>query len=62
MKSLFFYGKAGIEIEVPGGVNCREVRSRKTVAVPDEAAAVNVGVLGPDARRAKQERPLRRCG
>src|SRR6516225_5916420 len=49
MKSLFFYGKAGIEIEVPGGVNCREVRSRKTVAVPDEAAAVEAALDAPIA-------------
>ncbi|HSZ16880.1 MAG TPA: nickel-dependent lactate racemase [Terracidiphilus sp.] len=40
MKSLFFFGKSGIEVEVPDTFDCREVRSRKTVAVEDESAAV----------------------
>lgn len=41
MKSLFFFGKNGIEVEVPDRFTCREVRSRRAVAVEDETAAVN---------------------
>ena len=40
MKSLFLFGKNGIEVEVPDGIACREVRSRKAIAVPDETVAV----------------------
>src|SRR5215469_15929117 len=49
MKSLFFFGRTGIEIEVPDGVNCREVRSRKAVAVADETAAVEAALDAPIA-------------
>jgi nickel-dependent lactate racemase len=40
MKSLFFFGKNGIEVEVPDTFDCHEVRSRKTVSVEDESGAV----------------------
>ena len=49
MKSLFFFGRNGIEVDVPDGVACREVRSRKAVAVPDETAAVNAALDFPIA-------------
>jgi nickel-dependent lactate racemase len=40
MKSLFLFGKGGIEVSVPDRFDCQEVKSRKAVAVGDEAAAV----------------------
>jgi len=40
MKSLFFFGKSGIELEVPQCFASHEVRSRETIAVDDETAAV----------------------
>jgi nickel-dependent lactate racemase len=40
MKSSFLFGKGTIEVSVPDRYHCREVRSRKAVAVPDETAAV----------------------
>lgn len=49
MKSLFFFGKNGIEVEVPAGFACQEVRSRKTVAVEDELAAVHHALDHPIA-------------
>jgi len=49
MKSLFFFGKSGIEVEMPQGFDCQEVRSRKTVAVDDEIAAVNRALDHPIA-------------
>jgi nickel-dependent lactate racemase len=49
MRSLFLFGKKGIEVEVPPGVDCQEVRSRKTVAVDDETAAVNDALEHPIA-------------
>src|SRR3954449_7799117 len=47
MKSLLFFGRNGIEVDVPDGVACREVRSRKAVSVPDETAAVNAALDFP---------------
>lgn len=49
MKSLFLFGKGGIEVEVPDRFNCHEVRSRKAVAVADEVAAVNDALDHPIA-------------
>jgi nickel-dependent lactate racemase len=49
MKSLFLFGKGGIEVSVPDRFDCREVRSRKAVAVADEAAAVNEALDHPIA-------------
>jgi len=49
MKSLFFFGRSGIEVEVPDGIACREVRSRKAVAVDDETAAVEGALDAPIA-------------
>lgn len=49
MKSLFFYGKGGIEVEVPDGIHCRELRSRKAIAVADETAAVEAALDNPIA-------------
>jgi nickel-dependent lactate racemase len=47
MKSLFLFGKGGIEVSVPDGFDCREVRSRKAAAVADEDAAVNAALDHP---------------
>ena len=49
MKSLFLFGKGGIEVSVPDGFACHEVKSRKAVAVADEAAAVNAALDRPIA-------------
>jgi nickel-dependent lactate racemase len=49
MKSLFLFGKGGIEVSVPDAFDCHEVRSRKAVAVADEAAAVNEALDHPIA-------------
>jgi lactate racemase len=49
MKSLFLFGKGGIEVSVPDGFDCHEIRSRKAVAVADEAAAVNEALDHPIA-------------
>ena len=49
MKSLFFFGKYGIEVEVPEGITCRELRSRKAVPVADETAAVEAALDHPIA-------------
>ena len=49
MKSLFFFGKSGIEVDIPQGFACHEVRSRKAVAVDDETAAVNHALDHPVA-------------
>jgi nickel-dependent lactate racemase len=49
MKSLFLFGKSGIEVSVPGAFDCHEVRSRKAVAVADEAAAVKEALDHPIA-------------
>jgi lactate racemase len=49
MKSLFLFGKGGIEVSVPDGFDCHEIRSRKAVAVTDEAAAVNEALDHPIA-------------
>jgi nickel-dependent lactate racemase len=49
MKSLFFFGKSGIEVEVPEGITCRELRSRKAIAVADETAAVEAALDSPIA-------------
>jgi len=55
MKSLFFFGRGGIEVEVPDGIACREVRSRKAVAVDDETAAVEAALDAPIASHALVE-------
>ena len=55
MKSLFFFGRNGIEVEVPDGVTCRELRSRKAIAVPDETAAVEAALDAPIASAALVE-------
>ncbi len=49
MKSLFFFGRNGIDVEVPDGIACRELRSRKAIAVPDETAAVEAALDTPIA-------------
>ena len=49
MKSFFFFGKTGIEVEVPDGISCRELRSRKAVAVENETAAVEEALDSPIA-------------
>src|SRR5579863_896742 len=49
MKSLFFYGKGGIEIQVPEDIHCRELRSRKAIPVDDETAAVEAALDHPIA-------------
>ena len=49
MKSWFLFGKSGIEVSVPDRFDCQEVRSRKAVAVADEAAAVNEALDHPIA-------------
>jgi nickel-dependent lactate racemase len=47
MKSSFFFGKNGLEVELPDGFDYQEVRSRKTVAVSDEAAALTEALDNP---------------
>ena len=47
MKSLFLFGENGLEVEVPQGFDCQEVRSRKTVAVQDETAVVKESLDKP---------------
>jgi len=49
MKSLFFFGKNGIELELPQGFDCHEIRSRKALPVADEAAAVGHALDDPIA-------------
>jgi nickel-dependent lactate racemase len=49
MKSLFLFGKGEIEVSVPDRFDCHELRSRKAVAVADEAAAVNDALDHPIA-------------
>jgi len=49
MKSLFFFGKSGMEVELPDGMAYRELRSRKAVAVGDERAAVVAALDNPIA-------------
>ena len=49
MKSTFFFGKTGIEVEVPEGIACRELRSRKAIPVADETAAVEAALDSPIA-------------
>ena len=55
MKSQFFFGKNGIEVDVPDGIICRELRSRKAIAVPDEAAAVEAALDSPIASQPLRE-------
>ena len=55
MKSLFFFGRNRIEVEVPEGITCRELRSRKAIAVPDETAAVEAALEAPIASAALSE-------
>lgn len=47
MKSTFLFGKTGVDVEVPGNIPCREVRSRKAIPVPDETAAVEAALDNP---------------
>jgi len=49
MKSLFFFGKGTLAVEVPDRFDAHEVRSRKTVAVDDETSAVNQALDTPIA-------------
>jgi nickel-dependent lactate racemase len=49
MKSLFLFGKGGVEVSIPNRFDCREVRSRKAVAVADETAAVEAALDHPIA-------------
>jgi nickel-dependent lactate racemase len=49
MKSSFLFGKGEIEVSVPDAFQCQEVRSRKTVAVADETAAVHEALDRPIA-------------
>jgi lactate racemase len=49
MESLFFFGKGTIAINVPESIACREVRSRKAIAVADERAAVEAALDAPIA-------------
>ena len=49
MKSLFFFGRSGIEVEVPAEFRCHELRSRKAVAVADETEAVSAALDHPIA-------------
>lgn len=49
MKSLFLFGKNGIEIELTDGFRCQEVRSRKATPVLDETAAVEAALDDPIA-------------
>jgi lactate racemase len=55
MKSLFFFGRNGIEVEVPDGIQCRELRSRKAIPVADETAAVEASLDAPIASEALVE-------
>jgi lactate racemase len=55
MKSLFFFGRNGIEVEVPDGIECRELRSRKAIAVADETKAVEAALDAPIASEALVE-------
>ncbi len=41
MKTLFSFGKAGIDVAVPDRFGCREIRSRNAAALEDELAAVD---------------------
>ena len=49
MKSRFFFGRNGIDVEVPDTFRCHELRSRKAMAVADETAAVNRALDHPIA-------------
>jgi nickel-dependent lactate racemase len=49
MQSSFLFGKGLIDVIVPDRFQCREVRSRKAVAVPDETAAVEWALDHPIA-------------
>ena len=49
MKSLFFFGRSVIDVEVPDGFRCHELRSRKAVAVADETGSVNAALDHPIA-------------
>ena len=49
MKSLFLFGRNGIEVELPDGFRCEEVRSRKAMPVGDETAAVEAALDAPIA-------------
>ena len=47
MKSRFFFGRDGIDVEVPDRFRCHEVRSRKATPVGDETAAVEAALDRP---------------
>jgi nickel-dependent lactate racemase len=47
MKSRFFFGRNGIDVEVPDGLRCHELRSRKTTPAADETAAVEAALDHP---------------
>ncbi len=49
MKSRFFFGRNGIDLEVPDTFRWREVRSRKAMPVADETAAVEAALDHPIA-------------
>lgn len=49
MKSLFFFGKTGINVELPDGLPFRELRSRKAFPVADETLAVEAALDNPIA-------------
>ena len=49
MKSLFFFGRSSIEVVVPEGFTCHELRSRRAVAVPNETEAVSTALEHPIA-------------
>lgn len=49
MKSQFFFGKGSIEVEVPDRFASHDVRSRKTVAVHNETAAIDAALDHPIA-------------
>ena len=50
MKSRFFFGRNGIDVEVPEPFRCHEIRSRKATPVADETAAVDAALDHPIAR------------
>src|SRR5579863_1658713 len=49
MKSRFFFGRDGIDVAVPDGFRCQELRSRKATPVADQTAAVEAALDGPIA-------------
>jgi lactate racemase len=49
MKSRFFFGREGIDVAVPDGFRCQELRSRKATPVADQTGAVEAALDGPIA-------------